>query len=557
MIAFLSLDLSARTVGQVTQGRIVQLEAIIHALALDDDSLDPGQLRTTPVSSKRGSPETRAGLAAALSAAPQADCLVIDLGQNANHLCDEPFLILLTELLEAEAPRYALIVLLLPFKLFASDPARPDYTSTLRFHKTTCSKLIVVDSHLSGRVFPDGNNLLALRADAHAESLVRAKGRPTDEIRERLVRRLGHFKSSSKHCRTVSYAVRGADAALRRLFAEQLDAVDARTIVYDTRQNPWMRAAVASYCTDRGLQQIAIQSLPGVLRSGAMLAEPVALVLDVMSTGETARRAISEIESHLGNPGVLHVAAVLGNRLSLSVQGQEKLVRPFIELPMKVTPKDKCEQCQLDIPYQDERAADRATTLREYDFWTLLTSVSWRGEVDPPVDTGLAYDRVPDYEAVLEAAGDWVAYLMANRLREVRGYWGLVHPDQVESSALCRRIRGELQNLDVPIIAIPDDLISAIRMDAPEWRSRMDRSTELWRTNLNLLRNAGGGAVAVDIFTGSGATFRAVQALLAYAQVPVHLCFPMIERNPDATARSGVAHDAVYTWWGPRRTRTQ
>jgi hypothetical protein len=159
---------------------------------------------------------------------------------------------------------------------------------------------------------------------------------------------------------------------------------------------------------------------------------------------------------------------------------------------------------------------------------------------------------VPNYELILDAAGDWLVYLTVNRLRQVRGYWAVVHPAQIESSALCRRLRAELQDLEVPIIAIPDEVIAAVRSGKVDWRTVVDESPELWRTNLNRLHAAGGGAVALDIFSGSGSTFRAVKSILDRVDVPIHLVFPLVERNPEAAAQMGVAHDAVYTWWGPR-----
>jgi len=485
--------------------------------------------------------------------------LLIDFTESPIDLVREPILLHLASKMEAlfKEKTCSQGIVLLPFRLLpVNDSLLISRLNRIESEAPNCSVVIVVADGTFQKL-PRGDNGIF---PSYGALMNRQQADPLDQLKRKLVRRIGRFRNSSQKGKTrvFSYLIDNcADellTLLRQWWSNKEPECDA--LLYDTGNMPSMTEAVRAFGQEKGIRFFRIPTLksdPQLIRK-IPLPRRCLIVLDVVETGQTLLEHAHWLKSQkcsLNND----VLAVINRGGSLEQHIGEFTVRTFIrvdsdpDFPARI-------QDALGLPYSFH-SSETFEPIRSFDMWFMAHEAGWEPEPDVPED-GYAYKVVPVFPRMLEMFGDWIAYKMHDALRR-RGIpedFFVIHPDESGAISVGDKLRTRLDPKLI-IVRVPRRFIREAQKRGQNWQKvlSMINQDEEWLYRLQSIQGA--SAIITDIFNGSGGTFTTLFELLRHFGIPCAGYFPFIDRDDfiQKDEKYPIQRFCLYSWFGPRKKK--
>jgi adenine/guanine phosphoribosyltransferase-like PRPP-binding protein len=334
-------------------------------------------------------------------------------------------------------------------------------------------------------------------------------------------------------------------------------ATDARNIVFDLRNNASFKNAVKAFGTRRAIPTARIDDVirNSELQRALKGVGSSTLVLDVVNTGSTLEKHARALE-RLGMSVSKHALAAINKGGSTHTKVKDFDVWAFLCRPHDgVT--EPCVQCALDLPQTDE-SAEAFGHLRAFDYLQMAEAAGWEVEPDAPVSVGQQYRMVPNFSRVLELYGDYIAYRLYLALRQWNfpADWFVVHPKEPDSTALSEALQIPLDR-PLTIVRVPRKSIEAAQGIGNAWERVLEQEEEdrSWIEQLTALSgDTERGALILDIFNGSGSTFRSLESLLYHMRIQIvgYVCLGDFDPEGSRTGAIQLPKYALYEMHNPR-----
>ncbi|MCF0091806.1 hypothetical protein [Micromonospora sp. MH99] len=379
----------------------------------------------------------------------------------------------------------------------------------------------------------------------------------TESVEERLkrkaLRRMGHFQfgtNSDAHCTRYFFDASLAVDEVADLvveFIRQQRLADSLTVVYSHQsRSPWLTEA--GWIIAGRLGKIHKPLPPGPdVSPGNVVAGTGVLLLDLVSTGETAKDLISALSRHgaMLHPTVISVFG--GKDQRLYVEDLQLVARSLHRVNRELSPRSTCPQCRAKLGFTHPHV-EGAVGLRAYDFWTMLLLHDWVEEKYGP-ENAERIRLVPDFEHIFEEFGDWIAYKIDKLIKYHLGAMPeevvFVSPDEPGMRALTQVLKRWLGDRPVSV-AVPRPALNGAERSEKDSRDaaplaedaltkpREPSDTAKWRGQLSAL-SKDAAVYMLDEFNGSGTTAHAMRRLLAEVGVEAKAYVPFLNRDPDFT----------------------
>jgi adenine/guanine phosphoribosyltransferase-like PRPP-binding protein len=485
--------------------------------------------------------------------------LIIDFTESPFDLVRDPILLHLASKLDAlfKAKVCSHAVLLLPFThLPAKDCLLFSRLEKIQDEAHGCEVHILVRDGSFKRL-PDGT--VEILTD-YVSLLQAQQADPLDQLKKKMVRRIGRFKSSSHgdKTRVFSYLIDNCEEELLLLMQKwwQQNHIQCDALVYDTVNIPSMTDAVRAFAEKIKIPYLPLSSItqdPNLLRD---VKEPKQcfLILDVVETGQTLLRHSEAIESQ-GCSVYKNVLAVISRGGGLERQVGKFSVTSFTHVDLDPDFPIKMQDA-LELPYSSH-SLEALEVLRSFDMWFMAHEAGWGPETDVP-ETGYGYKLVPVFTRILEMFGDWIAYKMDKALqnRYIPQDVFIIHPDETGASSVSDKLRTRLDP-KLLIVRVPRIYIHEAQKQSNDWSKVLGlvRKDEEWFDLLGKMRDA--SAIITDIFNASGGTFQTMYALLNYYGIPCAGYFPFVDRDDfiQKPEKYPVQRFCLYSWFGPRKKK--
>ena len=531
-----------------------------------------GQARSSPIDYRTNLYNTARIGAILLEAVRSAksvaapDAVLLDF--SVNPTIRDPLLLALTGAI-SEVCKNALcstFVVLLPTWISRESASWVQFNAIAKALQTEKFLLIVVANSGDGHAFTATEYKLpsSLRED-YRRAVFENTESPQVRLEKRCVRRLGHFRDSpamtaASKCRHYSYAMYDCENELYYLLRDwwAQHASSARAIVFDLKNNVSFKNAVKAFGTRMGVVTARVED---VLRNADVAREikragQALLVVDVAQSGMTVQGHVAQLQ-HVGisvatqvlaaiNKGGAKVTKADGIEIhGLVMRGHDQIAHP-------------CVQCNLGLPFTDE-SHEEYRHLRTFDFLHMAEECGWEPEPEAPVNVGQAYRMVPKFSRMIELYGDYIRYKLYLALRQwsFPDDWFVVHPDEPDSTALCESLQiafdGRLTAVRIP----RETAIIKAQAVGNSWEQVLpELSSETpWMQQLgSMAGQEDRGALILDIFNGSGSTFRSLEALLYHFRIELEGYICLVDFDPEGinTGAIQVPRYSLYEMYNPR-----
>jgi hypothetical protein len=389
---------------------------------------------------------------------------------------------------------------------------------------------------------------------------------PTRSIKQKLVRRVGHFRSTvSNKCRVYSYHLENSEAEFLELLREWWTSrsLGSAGVVYHSPNNPWLPRAVKALAQQGGFPAIRSEDLthPEIIAS-FQTSKPYVLVIDVVETGATLLSLVEQM-STAGLSAYDDVFAGIVKGIGTDAEVGRHRVHGVVGVPTENS-SEGCPQCKLKLPITSD-SEETTLRIRSYDMWHMANEANWEREPDLPEIDAFAYPLVPSFPAMLRDFGDWVSYKYAQMLKTVPHphSFFVIHPDEPSAVALGVKLKVRFEGR-LSLVKVPRDLIrkagpggskwSDVLSEEPPAQEWIDQLKSVFEGRGTGTANTQPAALIIDIFNASGSTFRSLYALLQTFGVEPFGYFPMIDRDPGAACGEEypIRKFTLYDWYGPR-----
>jgi len=452
-----------------------------------------------------------------------------------------------------------LFVVLLPTLPVENDDFRKLLSPLLDEGKV----ILVADN---GHHIPDNYSDLHAFAEQYRLRIVEARQNSFELLAKKLIRRLGHFKrplQSSHHHHCVRYFYDGtlcqeeiADLLTKHL--EKIGASSSLLLLYHCRPNSWLISAILSVATDLGIDLhkaedwIMTAPLPP---SNASALKPL-LIVDMVDSGDTLSQVVKALFSK-GLSTDIDILTVLTTKSTqtetrerkITIGGKDFSVRYLIKVEQSELDLKQCEMCSLKLPFSGDDLSSETFMLSTYDMWEMANEAGIGPERDVPPYRGPAH-IVPNYPAMIEKHGAWLAFKMHKRLESrpegIKPDTVVICPDEKGSVVYSEYLRFVL---GFQIIRIPRDVIDIFK-NGGDQLALLKRASENthpdWFNRVASITDA--EVIIVDEFNRSGGTFEGIKGLLNYFRKQPSCYFPLIDMNPEWSSQCDVPTFSLYDW---------
>jgi hypothetical protein len=501
-----------------------------------------------------------------------ADALVtVDLSASPYDLVGERLLFhLAVELLELVKGSRRTLVLILP----GTPPRASLLWTTLReLPADGGARIVVVDP--TGTITVRGGGR---RIDVDRQLRARAReiqGSLVSDVKARmdakLLKRLGHFRvlrpNGEEFCARYFYDLSSAEAEVATLLEHRLRRayksaeLKRATLVLFGASSHWMRKVGSMLEIRLGCKYVAIDRGASGSRPRLLSDTCNILLFDTVSTGEVRDAALAALRRWKRPVGSIGFTALTTDPSALDAD-EDVSIHALASVPQHTVPSGACEQCLAQIPHDASELEERFVAISAHDMWSMMLDVKWAPEPYGAKRKEL-YDFIPDFGALFETYGAWIAYKY-RQLLEHLGYTGdvvMVHPDEERAARLMRSLQRSLEQRLVAVAIPRDDLkLVAERKKTPhkvfEQASAAAASgaaVKDWQRQLLQLRTLEGvtHVVGIDEFNASGRSARALIDVLHAFGIEVAAYLPFLDRHPLAPL-PGVPTYALYEIVSPR-----
>ena len=455
---------------------------------------------------------------------------------------------------QATKPRF---VVLLP----ALPPETDDFVRLLDSHLRDGSVTIVSED---GEILPATRPMQCYSAEQFRLKLIAARGSPLDLLKNKMIRRLGHFRHrrGRDSCCRYFYDGRLCEPEVSQLVGDFIDAnCDPGAfplVLYHSPMSPWLEKAVLSICVARNMSSINLNGKTQEEIQAISLPQghnPF-LIVDLIDTGHTVAelfRSLRKGSSQL-NP---HIVSVLANNpldrqsciRELDVDGATYQASYFMEAEQQVFPSDNCPMCKLGVPESNWRHERDYCSISSYDFWEMAREAGVKDEEDVPKHRRLANAMNPviNYPEIVKRHGAWLASKIRDRL-EAEGMpldSIVVCPDEKGSRVFTDYLR---LVLGVAVIRIPREVIDdfVMPLDGPRKFEQWKNAAPQWYRSLN--SSTRDEVIVMDEFNASGNTLLGVRNLLLQFGKGVLCYFTLNDLNPCSSTERHLRLFSLYEW---------
>lgn len=473
--------------------------------------------------------------------------IVIDLSQTAYDLLREPFLLHVGQAAMefADLPERT-VALLLP----GNAPARGSllWLALDENDGTPSGSLLVLDHNGIVESIGAKKKLPANFARDFRKRSSRLDASVNDRFESKLLRRLGHFdlgalsrRADKEVCSHHLFDAEGCVEELASLLERQLSGAIRKgerakwMLVSCGSRSGWTREATMLAADLAGIDHSEWPKRPTKIPPKEFAGRRLALLFDVVRSGETARAALEKAKDWHGVQVRLLFSAVGPNQTVRKLPGGLKL-QPMAERHLERVPRSRCPQCELGLPFSDPELGKELAPLRAFDLWSMLLDVDWLPERYGPKNAEF-FKSSPDFESVFKNYGDFLAYryeLLLNDLDD--NELVVASPDEPAVGELVRRLSIRFDDRIVWIGVPREPILECVREDGSEAAVKnllAKHAEEAWARQLANVREREESVVMIDEFNGSGTTAQAMANLLKGAHVPVRGFLPVVDRRPD------------------------
>jgi len=513
---------------------------------------------------------TDAGSAARLlreDTQPAADAVVIiDLSQTAYDLLREPFLLHVGQAAMEFADRpERTVILVLPGNAPASGSLL--WLALEGGEAGPSGSLLVLDR--TGAVESRGaeTKLPAHFARNFGTRASRLDASVQDRFESKLLRRLGHFdlgalnrKAGKDLCSHHFFDASACIEELAVLLDRQLSGAISKggrpkwMLVSCGSRSGWTREAAMLAADLAGIDHGEWPRRPTKNPPKEFVGRNLALLFDVVRSGDSARLALEAARRWQDVQVKLAYSAVGPNRAVRDLPGGLKL-QPMAKRSLERVPRDRCPQCELELPFSDPEPGQEQGPLRAFDLWSMLLDVDWLPEDYGPRNAE-RFKSSPDFESVFKRYGDFLAYryeLLLNDLDD--NELVVASPDEPAVGELMRRLSVRFDDRIVWIGIPREPVLECVREDGAESNVKAlltKHAEETWARQLSNVRERKEAVVMIDEFNGSGTTAQSMANLLKGAHVDVRGFLPVVDRRPSVDLGAIPIHP-LYEIPRPRR----
>ncbi|MBE2319079.1 hypothetical protein DVA67_024100 [Solirubrobacter sp. CPCC 204708] len=396
-----------------------------------------------------------------------------------------------------------------------------------------------------------------------------ASGTANERFERRVVTRLGHFATADgERCTPAWQDMRGAVGELTECLSNWIDqtgAAGTRMIVCGPYSREFRVAVVAAAAACGG--DAGFAATPDELEDTASGVGNV-LAFEYVRSGDTLgdfRRALPS----WGVPVRTRALAVMAAPAAYGLRHPDLQLDVLAVRGHEDVQRSACARCLASAPrLEDPSRTDPGTGIDAATMWWMLDRVPWGPEGYGPPEHA-RYPYIPDFSAVFERFGDWIALKYEELLKGI----GLVDDLVVVCAAepavrdLVKRLASRFQNQLVPV-EIERDVIDAVAADAARAHglasalddvSDASETIPAWRRQLADLggRETGTGhrlaVIALDEFNASGATARGLTTLLGAFGVTLDAYVPFVDWSGGEHV-PGRPTWSLYSFYYPRPT---
>lgn len=373
-------------------------------------------------------------------------------------------------------------------------------------------------------------------------------GGPGQDFEDKVIRRIGHFDISEKHCSHFFFDGSRAVAELADLLLEKITSVAGKTasrttLIIPAKTDPWMEQAVT---VTAGRLTVPWIKWP---MDAAEIPPPndetsYMFLVDFINTGATYTTVARQAREAGYRLHRYSVAAFKARDCHVEANGLPA-VQAIKQVAGERVARDHCDQCKLRLPHTD-KYRDEFAELRSYDAWHILTSVGWDTEsYGPPVPKRLRH--FPPFEEIFDEFGDCLAYKLELIMREVAPGAVIVCPEEPAVQLLIRRMQPWAEDR---MVAVPLPREALIRAEGADVR-RIAADTG-WGRQLDHLSQRQARVVVLDEINASNETARQMLHILKAFHIHPRAYTPIFNFVP-AVQLDEVPIRALYELPSPRR----
>jgi hypothetical protein len=422
--------------------------------------------------------------------------------------------------------------------------------------------LIVADD---GSLHPPENPPLTFDSEAYRVNLARTRESPKEQIKAKLIRRLGHFQRdinrrsdatvrNGKSCARYSYDGVLCKEEIETLLTEYLSntllAGEDVFILYRCPQKHWLEDPLCAAALHHNIAIYRTIDVNDDLVAAQKLRDKrVLLVLPMLDTGWSLNETLVSLEDHLPEikPQVLSI--LLTNPESeqrgrtFKYKDGDLLIDYFIEITQKRVPSSECAMCKLGIPTMDYYR-DEYLMLTSYDVWEMAHEYGWKPEDDVPSYRG-EIPSIPDFPKMIQENGMWLAHKMWKRLEasndNIPTDLVIVCPDEKGARIFATYLL--LINRATSIF-IPREVLNLFAEDNSTEKTVVFDQNSSWYQML--VSSPVGGFLILDEFNYTGRTKRAMQRLLTYLGKQPLGYFALVNLDPATADDDNITTYSLY-----------
>ncbi len=445
----------------------------------------------------------------------------------------------------------------------ANDPARkvlillPDHApppSSLLWEslsQTSRGNVIVVDLHRQTLQYGNTSTELQSFAREFASRVHKIDGSTRQRLREKTIRRLGHFdlgsaspngESNGRCGRYFHYGEKVVDE-LATLATEQVNSraksdPDAWRIVVCAKKgkDSWIHEVARIVSEETGVTYLSWPEKDKKKTFEALKKKKLILLYDVVRTGGTAKKMLKLIRGWK-LPRVKLILVAIGTKSAVGEAARGIEFEVFQKVPIDSIPSKTCPQCKLGLPHTDPKMRSEAIKeLRSFDFWDMVLGSEWRDEnYGSETDKRNWFPSIPDFVRVFDRYGDFIGSIYESKLRALDGNEAIVIcPEEPAVQVLVKKL-SVLYEGRLGVVEIPRPIIEQVRKSSNgEISNIIDAHADTaWGRQLRHHGKEQQRVVMIDEFSGSGKTASALFRLLSNAGLDVIAFLPFVDRTGD------------------------
>jgi len=387
-------------------------------------------------------------------------------------------------------------------------------------------------------------------------------------LENKCICKLGHFHTryldSRIRCRHFSYFMHeDSEKDFKDVFDKwwHNNKRTEKNILFDLKNNMAFRDAIAAFCEsirdpENKVKAFRLESilqpenkryLDEVRKGGDCL-----LILDVIETGKTLKEYVNLLKDQHINISK-DVVVAINKTGSLESKLSEYNIHGFVKQKQSQSVEGKCVQCELGLP-EDSDDSESFLRIRTFDMLYMADKAGYDKETDVP-PRGVAYRAIPRFHVILETFGDWIAYklLLLLHSQMLPDQYFIIYPDQIQSRAMVDKMkRLGPSGYKFDVIPVNDKLLKEASKHNDDWAAVFDMHlVDPLRMQLESIKGKK-QAIILDIFWGSGGTYRRLEKLLELFGMTPYAYICLVDFMPNSPTEANKL--SLYQWFNPRKT---